>query len=172
MRAIRGILKVIDSISQWTGSSARWLGLALVLVGSYDTVMRYAFNAPTVWAYETCIMLGGSMVVLGWAYDHLHNYHIRIDIFYTRFSPKKKALFDVVCAAIFLFPLMVTLAISCVSWLLQSLAMHETMAESYWYPPAWPYRAAILLGVCILILQGLAIFIRDLYFIIKGKHLA
>jgi len=171
VQALRYTLKAIDSISQWVGSSARWLCLALVLVGSYDTLMRYAFNAPTVWAYETCIMLGGSIYAFGWAYDYLHDHHVRIDVFYVRFSPKKKALFNAVCAAIFFFPLMITLAVSCVSWLSQSLAMHETMAESYWYPPAWPYRAVILLGVCILIPQGLAMFIRDLYFIIRGKHL-
>ena len=168
---MRTILKVIDSINQRIGTSAAWLCLVLVLVGTYDAIMRYAFNAPTMWAYETSCMLGGTIYVLGWAYDHLRHSHVRVDIFYARFSPRGKALMDVIAAAIFFFPLMGILVKTSISWMLRAWAMDEVMIESYWYPPAAPYRMIFALGICLFALQGLAQFIRDLYFAIRNKAL-
>lgn len=168
---MRAILKVIDSISQQVGSSARWLCPALVFVGAYDTIARYVFNAPTVWAYETMIMLGGSIYALGWAYDHLHKSHIRVDVFYTRLSSGRKALTDLICAAIFFFPIMAILIKTSIWWAWEAWRIGEVMIESYWYPPAAPFRTAVALGICLFCLQGLAQFIRDLYFVIRRKAL-
>lgn len=154
-------LKILDSISEHVGSWARWLALGLVLVGTYDTIMRYVFNAPTVWAYETSMMLGGSIYALGWAYDQLRKSHIRVDIFYTRLSVRGKAITDAVCSAIFFFPLMVVLLKTSVFWAMRAWANQEVMMESYWYPPAAPFRTVIAIGVALLLLQGIAQLVRD-----------
>jgi TRAP-type mannitol/chloroaromatic compound transport system permease small subunit len=133
--------------------------------------MRYAFNAPTVWAYETCMMLGGSLYALGWAYDHLHKSHVRVDIFYVRLSARGRAIMDLVCTAIFFFPLIGVLVQTSIFWAARAWARSEVMMESYWYPPAGPFRTAIALGICLFFLQGLAQFVRDLYFVIRGRAL-
>ena len=164
-------MKVIDSISEHVGSSARWLCVALVFAGAYDTILRYAFNAPTVWAYETMIMLGGSIYALGWAYDYLHKSHIRVDIFYSHLSSRRKAITDLICTAVFFFPLMAILIRASIWWARRAWSIGEVMIESYWYPPAAPFRIAIAVGICLLALQGAAQFIRDLYFVIRRKAL-
>ena len=166
---MRTIVKVVDSISQWTGSSARWLCLALVLIGTYGVIMRHVFNTPTEWGYETCCMLGGAIYVLGWAYDHLHRSHVRVDIFYTRLSQRGEAIIDVVCAAIFFFPLMAILIKTTVSWAWRAWSIGEIMIEAHWYPPAAPFRTIVAVGICFFLLQGLAQFIRDLYLVIRRK---
>lgn len=168
---MKTILRFIDSVNQRTGSSVGWLCLALVLVGSYDAIMRYAFNAPTLWAYETSCMLGGTIYVMGWAYDYLRNSHVRVDILYTRLSPRGKAIADVVCAGIFFFPLMGILVKTSISWMLRAWSIDEVMIETYWYPPAAPYRTVFAVGICLFTLQGLVRFIRDLYLVIRNKVL-
>jgi len=168
---MRKILGFIDSVNRRTGSSAGWLCIALVLVGSYDAIMRYAFNAPTVWAYETSCMLGGTIYVMGWGYDHLFNAHVRVDILYTHLSARGKAIADVVGAGIFFFPLMGILVKTSISWMLRAWSINEVMIETYWYPPAAPYRTIFAVGICLFTLQGLVRFIRDLYFVIRNKAL-
>lgn len=163
------ILRVIDAISRWTGLSAKWLCLALVLIGAYDVIMRYAFNAPTVWAYETCVMLGGAIYALGWSYSHLHKSHVRVDIFYIRLSPRGKAFIDTFGALIFFFPIMAVLIKTSISWTWTSWVNQEVMIETYWYPPAAPFRTVITLGICLFTIQGLAQFIRDSYFLMRRK---
>lgn len=168
---MKTILKIIDSINRRAGSSTSWLCLALVLVGAYDVLMRYVFNRPTLWAYETSCMLGGTIYVLGWAYDHLRHSHIRVDIIYSHLSPRGKALADVISAAIFFFPLVGMLAKTSISWMWRAWSINEVMIETYWYPPAAPYRTIFAIGICLFMLQGLAQFIRDLYFVMRNKAL-
>ena len=167
---MRPILQVVDSISHWTGSSGKWLCLALVLVATYGVIMRYAFNAPTIWGYETCMMLGGAIYLLGWPYAHLHKSHVRVDVLYTRLSQRGTAISDVICAAIFFFPLMAILIKTSVWWAWRAWSIGEIMIEAHWYPPAAPFRTAVAVGICLFALQGTAQFIRDLCFVIRRER--
>ena len=168
---MRRILKAIDFTSETMGSWARWLTLGLVLIGALDTFMRYALNSPTVWAYETSSMVGGSIYALGWAYAHLHKSHIRVDIFFSRLSERGQAIADSVLAVVFFFPLMSVLVYKASFWAIRAWVRGEVMMESYWYPPAGPFRTAIAVGIIMLLLQGLAKFIRDVHFAAGRGHL-
>jgi len=168
---MRRILKAIDFASESVGSWARWLTLGLVLVGALDTFMRYAMDAPTVWAYETSSMLGGSIYALGWAYALLHKSHIRVDIFFSRLSERGQAIADVIFAALFFFPLMSVLVYKATFWAIRAWTRGEVMMESYWYPPAGPFRTVIAVGIILLLLQGAAKFIRDVHFASGRGHL-
>jgi len=45
------------------------------------------------------------------------------------------------------------------------------MAESYWYPPAAPFRTVIFVALCLAALQFTASLIRNFYLLLKGKSL-
>ncbi|HPK87674.1 MAG TPA: hypothetical protein PK267_06590 [Atribacterota bacterium] len=47
----------------------------------------------------------------------------------------------------------------------------EKMISTFWYPPAAPYRTIFAFGLLLLLFQGMASFIRDLYFVIRGEPL-
>ena len=166
---MRAILRVVDSISEWTGKAVRWLCVALVLVMTYEVTMRYVFDAPTMWAYETSVMIGGSIFVLGLAYVHRHRGHIRVDVFYEHLSPKGKAIIDVIFASLFLFPLLIILIDASVSYMWRAWLIGEKSVETYWYPPAAPFRTAVAIGFCLFLLQCLAQFVRDLYLLVRNK---
>ena len=102
---MRTILATIDSINEWTAKLARWLCPAVIAVGVYDVVLRHVFNRPTIWAYELSMMLGGSIIILGWGYVHLNDGHVRIDILYSRLSSRVKSILDSVGTLIFLVPI-------------------------------------------------------------------
>lgn len=163
------IVRIIDTISEYTGLGAIWLSIALILVLTYETTVRYVFNAPTQWAFETSYMIGASMAVIGWAYTHKHHGHIRVDVFYTRFSPRGRAIIDVVISILFLFPLLIVLIYGSYSSTQFAIQMNEKLAESSFRPPAAPIKAVIFVGICIFALQTIAEFIRDLYLLIRKK---
>jgi len=158
---MKKLLKVIDSVSEYSGSATRWVAVALVLVLSIEVVMRYIFNSPTIWAHLLSMMLGGTTVMLTLAYTDLHNGHTRIDIFYAKLSPRGKALLDAICAILFFFPLVGVLIYTSANWVSASFMEGEIRTESFWYPPAWPFRLVFMVGWCLFALQGLARFIRD-----------
>ena len=169
MIILKKILKTIDSLSMTAGSVGKWFAFLLVLAGSYDAISRHFFNAPTIWAYDVLCMAGGVTYMLGASYVYLHDSHTRVDIIYGSLSKKKKAIIDVICSLIMFFPLMIVMLVLACKWALKAWKIHEVMFTSFWYPPAAPYRTIFALGLLLLILQGIARFIRDVYFLIKGE---
>lgn len=166
---MRRILKTIDLISEYTGRGARWLCVAIVLVLTCEVIMRYAFNSPTEWAHLTTMMLWGSIGLFGLAHTHLHHGHIRVDVFYDRLSPKGKAIIDVIFALIFDFALIAVFIYGSFFWMSRAWTGHEVMTQSFWYPPAGPFRTVMLIGWSLFGFQTIANFIRDFYVLIRGK---
>ncbi len=171
MIILRKILKGIDMMSRYAGLTARWLAWLLVLVGAYETILRHWFNAPTVWAYDTLCMAGGVIYIMGWSYCYLIDSHVRVDLIYSRLSERKKAMLDVIYHLVFFFPLWIILVWISTKWAVKAWRINETMIATYWYPPAAPFRTIFALGSLLLLLQGVAKFIRDLYFLRRGEHL-
>lgn len=171
MSSIKKILRIIDTISETSGWVAKWFALLLVFAGTYEAVARHFFNAPTVWAYDVLCMSGGALYLLGASYDYLHESHTRVDIFYNMLSPREKAFLNVICSLFLFFPLMIIMFKLAFTWAVRAWTIKEVFFNSFWYPPAGPYRTVFALGLFFLILQGAAKFVRDLYFAVRGETL-
>jgi TRAP-type mannitol/chloroaromatic compound transport system permease small subunit len=165
------LLKTIDWMSEQSGQLGKWFALVLVFAGSYEAIARHFFNAPTIWSYDTMCMAGGTIYLLGASYNFKHDAHTRVDLLYMRGSRRTKAIIDVICSIVLFFPLMIIMLKLAVDWALKAWRIHEVMFTSFWYPPAAPYRTMFAIGLLLLILQGLARFIRDIYFLIKGEEI-
>jgi TRAP-type mannitol/chloroaromatic compound transport system permease small subunit len=166
---VKTVVRIIDSISGYAGGLAKWLCYALVLVIVYDVTMRYVFDSPTMWAFETAMMIGGSLYSLAFAYTHLYRGHVRVDILYIRLSPRGRAVIDVMGILFLFLPLLGFLIRSSFSMMWRAWAVGETSDITTWYPPVAPFRTMVLLGFCLLALQAAAHFIRDLY-VLFGKE--
>lgn len=168
---MRRIVNLIDSISEWTGKAISWIVVILTVVLGYEVLMRYFFNAPTLWAYDISYMLGGTFFLLGAAYTFWMKGHVRIDIFYSRFPPRIQALIDVIFMVIFFFPVWIGLLYKLIPYVCLSWELGERSLESYWRPIIYPFKTVMPIGVFLLLLQGIAEFIRSLLMLIKGKSL-
>ncbi len=171
MSSLLKLLKFIDWLSEKSGAVGKWFALLLVLIGSFETIARHFFNAPTIWAYDSMCMAGGVIYMLGASYNYLHNSHTRVDLFYSQATPRKQALIDVIGSLFLFFPLMIIMFKLSVTWAVKAWKINEVMFNSFWYPPAAPYRTIFAIGLFLLILQGIARFIRDLHFVIRGEKI-
>ncbi len=171
MTSLLKLLKFIDWLSEKSGAVGKWFALLLVLIGSFETIARHFFNAPTIWAYDSMCMAGGVIYMLGASYNYLHNSHTRVDLFYSQATPRKQALIDVIGSLFLFFPLMIIMFKLSVTWAVKAWKINEVMFNSFWYPPAAPYRTIFAIGLFLLILQGIARFIRDLHFVIRGEKI-
>jgi TRAP-type mannitol/chloroaromatic compound transport system permease small subunit len=165
---MKKILSVIDSTSKWAGKISMWGCLALVLALSFEVMMRYVFDRPTIWAHETSMMLGVFIVTIGWSWVHLNHGHVRVDVFYTRLSPKGKAITDIACFFVFFLPLLLVLIYAAVLMAWDAYVFDEVLMTSFWYPPALPIRLVMLIGLVLFLVQGTAEMLRDVYMVAKG----
>ena len=137
--------------------------LALMLI---ETVSRTIFNAPTEWSIELGKYVLGTYFTIGSAYILLCERHVRMDALYSRWSAKRRATFDLATFFAGIVFLIVLLRGS-IEAALYSLrySQHTTSA---WASPLSPIRIIFVVGVSLLLLQMIALFIRDIS-IVKGK---
>lgn len=170
-RIMDNLLSLVDSLSGWTARIARWLSVILILLLSYEVVMRYVFNSPTVWVMQTSMMVGGALIVMGWAYVLQQDGHVRVDVFYGRLSRRGKAIVNTLGSLIILFPFVGLLAYKAAVLTAYSWNMNETMPETAWYPPVWPIRVVVFVGLTLFLLQAIAQFVRDVRVLLgKGEE--
>lgn len=163
------ILKIIDITNEWIGRAMQILVIALILIGVTEVIQRYVFDHPTMWGPEVLIMIGATMYALSWGYIHKHQGHIRVDIFYAKLSSKGKLLTDIICFLICFLPVVGLLLQGSYQWMLHSWDINEKSLQTYWYPPLYPLRTAVFIGVSLFFLQGVVIFIRDLMSLVWRK---
>jgi TRAP-type mannitol/chloroaromatic compound transport system permease small subunit len=166
---MRATLRVIDATSVWTAKAVSWFTVALVLVLVFDVTERYVFGGATVWAYETGTMLGATIYVMGWAYVTRMRDHIRVDVIYVHLSPRVQLIIDVIGTLLFMLPLLYVLIDTSIYYMLRSWRIDEVLAETFWYPPAGPFRTVVVVGLFLLAFQTVAHLIRDFYQLFRNK---
>lgn len=156
---MKRFVAIIDSISDWSGKIFSFLVAASIIVVVVEVVLRYVFNAPTIYSLELTIFMCGITYVMAGAYVHLADAHVRIDLLYARWSPRTKAIVDLIASPLFF------LAIGMMVWLgaewTYAGIVKGATSGSIWNPPIWPIRIFIPIGATLLLLQGIAKFIRD-----------
>ncbi len=166
---MKAVLHAIDLISDWTAKAVSWLAVALVLVLVFDVVERYVFGGATVWAYETGTMLGATIYVMGWAFVHRMREHIRVDVIYVHLPPRAQLIIDVIGTLLFLLPLLYVLIDTSIYYMMRAWRIDEKLAETFWYPPAGPFRTVVVVGLFLLAFQTVANLIRDFYQLFRNK---
>jgi TRAP-type mannitol/chloroaromatic compound transport system permease small subunit len=166
---MRKLLSMVDAVSTWSGKAASWLILIVVGFIIYEILMRYVFHLPTLWVSESMVFGSGLTYVLGAAWALKDNRHVKIDLLYGRMNLRQRAVIDSLTFVFFALYLGVFLwAASEYTW--RSVLVRET-SGSAWDPPVYPIKLALVTGVVLLLLQGIAKFVRDLYFAVKGHQL-
>lgn len=65
-----------------------------------EVVLRYVFNAPTIWAHETTIFLCGTAFIYGGLYCSAQDKHIRVVLIYDLVPASIRRIFDIVISII------------------------------------------------------------------------
>jgi TRAP-type mannitol/chloroaromatic compound transport system permease small subunit len=166
---MRKILRIVDRLSEWTGKISSFLVMFMVLFIMYEVIMRYFFNKPAAWVFDTTYMIYGAHAMLGAAYCHYAKGHVRMDLLYARLSPRTQAIVDVVCYLLLFFPLFIVLIYKIGGTAIWSISYGERASASSWRPLLGPFKGLIALGIVLFFLQGIAEFIRSFYFAVKGE---
>ena len=166
---MKKLLCIVDLVSRWNARIFQWLCVVLVLILSYEVMMRYVFNAPTIWVMQTSMMVGGTLIVLGWSYVHQQRGHVRVDVFYGRLSERGQSLVNTIGALVFFFPFVGLLLYRAIIQAAYSLRMGERMSETAWYPPVFPMRLIMVIGLALFLLQGIAQLVRDVQALTRGE---
>ena len=152
---------LIDSLTERLGRLLAWL-IPLMMLGTTSVVvMRYGFGQGMTALQESVSYLHGTVFMLGAAYTLKHGGHVRVDIFYRRFSPRTKAWVDSIGSIVFLLPLCGLILITSWDFTLNAWAIHETSVEPGGLPFVYLLKTLLPLMAINLAMQGFAELLRN-----------
>jgi TRAP-type mannitol/chloroaromatic compound transport system permease small subunit len=169
--ALLKTIRVIDGFSGWSGKAVAWLILPLVLGLTYESMARYLFDAPTLWAYDLSYMLYAAIFMLGAHYTLLKGAHIRTDMLWDRFSVRTKGRIDAAAYIFFFFPAMILLFYASVDEVWRSWQIGELSEQTAWRPILWPFKAIVPITALLLLVQGVSELLKSLYAARTGRFL-
>lgn len=159
-KPIRLYVRWIDAINRFVGRFAMYLLFALGAVLLYSTASRVFLGAPVNWSLEMSQFLLSAYYLLGGAYSLQMDSHVRMDLFYSRLSPRKKAVTDVFTIAFVVFYLVVLLRGGLSST--EYAITYNQVNYTAWAPPLWPIKSIMTLGIFLMLLQMISQFFKDL----------
>ena len=158
-----GLARVIDAVNARFGQACAWLTLFLVLGTAVVVVLRYGFGIGAT-ALQEAVLYAHALVFMGAAAWVLQrNGHVRVDIFYQRFTPRYQALVEVHGTLLFLLPVCLFLGWASWDYVANSWATLEGSSESGGLKFVYLQKSIILVLVICLILQGLSEIIKAGY---------
>ncbi len=163
------MIRKLEAIADFTGRLVAWFTLLMVLITFAVVVLRYAFNTGWIAMQESITYLHALVFMLGAAYTLEQGGHVRVDIFYQKFSEKGRAWVNLLGTALLLYPLMIFIAWISWDYVSESWKVMEGSREAGGLPGVFLLKTLLLLMPVAVMLQGLALMLRSLA-VIRGKQ--
>lgn len=163
------LINYIDRFTEHVGRILAWLCLATMLVTVLVVLQRYLFQAGNMVAFQEAVTYLHAtvfMLALGWTFKR--NGHVRVDVFYRKFSQRTKAWVNCLGILVFLLPFCVFLFFASLDFVRLSWAIGETSNESGGLPIVYLLKSLIPLMCVLLALQAFAELLRYACFLCCG----
>ena len=166
-KVIKAYVDGITATSKVVGMLAMYLVFGMLGILFFETISRTVFNHPWIWTVEMAQFVMAAYYTLGGAYTLIIDGHVRMDLAYAKWSPKNKALADVLTFSIIMLYLIILLLGGIIS--LEYSIQYKQKSYSSWAPPVTPIKIIMLFGMLLMILQVIAEFFKDLAKV-RGKE--
>lgn len=157
---MRGLVRAVDGISRFFGAIAAALVIVLVVLMLYDVVLRYLFNAPTIWGNDLNTWLMGASFVLSIAYAMATDSHVRVDLLYDRRTRPRIRYFDLIGLTLIILPTVTWVTLGLFDHFMTAYQSGERSGSGGWNPIVWPFKLILLVGFAIFTLQIVAEIIK------------
>lgn len=161
MKLVVNIENRIDELNQAVGKATSWLTVILVGIIIFDVFMRYAFAITSAASFELEWHLFAAIFLLAAGWTFQQDRHVRVDVFYNRFSPKTKAWVNGLGSLVLLMPLCYIGVTEGAQFAYNAYVLGETSPDPGGLPARFVIKSAIPLGFLLLGLQGVGEILKS-----------
>jgi len=161
MTFIKSYIKFIDKLNSKLGYYTSWLTLLLVLITCFDVFTRYILNESSVALQELEWHIFSAIFLMAASYTLITDDHVRVDVFYSRFSEKQKAWVNFLGSVLFLIPFCVLVIYSSQNFVITSFQFKETSPDAGGLPARYILKSFIPLSFIFLFLQGISLAFKS-----------
>jgi TRAP-type mannitol/chloroaromatic compound transport system permease small subunit len=156
------MMKTIDKITLYVAYFTAFILALLVALIVFDAMSRYLFSAGSTALQELEWHLFDVVILLSIAYTLRNNAHVRVDIFYERFSLKTKLLINIFATLFFVLPLSFLIIYIGVDFVQMSFVQHEASSDPGGLTNRWIVKSLMPLGFVLLTLQAFKELMSDI----------
>ena len=146
----------LDRISKYAGYLASVLVVILSLLVAYDAGMRYLFSAGSIALQEIEWHLFDVIFLLGLSYALKHDKHVRVDIFFERYSQNTRMIVQILSMLLLVLPFSLLFLNDALDMTMQSYLQNEVSPDPGGLTHRWLIKAMLVLSFVLLILQSLS----------------
>jgi TRAP-type mannitol/chloroaromatic compound transport system permease small subunit len=161
MRQLIRIADGLDIVIEWIGRIAAWSSLALVLLMSYNVLLRYFFRTGSVALQEMEWHIMAFLVLICMCYTTLKDGHVQVDILFSRFPDRLKRIIALLSMSAMVVIAALLLKLS-IPYVMQSYSIGESSPDPGGLPNRWMLKALLPAGFALLLLQSLSAWLRAL----------
>lgn len=166
---MQAYIRFADDLSAWFGKVFAWCILVMTFGIGYEVVVRYAFRAPTPWAFDLSYMLYGTLFMMAGAYTLSRDAHVRGDFIYRLWKPRTQAVVELVLYFLFFFPGVLALVFAGWKYASRSWSYLEVSSNSPAGIPIYQFKSVIVAAGILLFLQGIAQVLRCIICLRTGE---
>lgn len=165
------IISKIDGLNDLVGKTVSWLSLILVLLIVVDVFLRYAlkFSVPATFELEWHIFAAIFLLGSGWTLRN--DQHVRVDLFYQRFSEKGKSWVNLIGSLALLLPFCIVGFTESLDFVVNSWKVSETSPDPGGLPARYLIKSCIPVGFFLIGLQGISMALKSLQAILESDSL-
>ncbi len=165
MEKLLKISRIIDACSEIIGKITSWLVLVMVVIGGWNVIGRYlgrliGSNLSSNAYIEAQWYIFDLIFFFAAAYALKYNEHVRVDVFYSKWNPRGKALIEIFGTIFFLIPFCILVIFYSWETIFNSWSILENSPDPDGLP-RYPIKSAIIISFALLILQGISQIIKN-----------
>ena len=157
-KIVRTYVRIVEAVGRRVGRVAMCLVFVMAAILLWSALSK-TFFVPALWTLEMAQFAMVAYYLLGGAYSLQLDSHVRMDLFYSRWSPRTRCWLDC-CTIVFLLVYLGLLLYGGLSSTQYALEYGER-AHSAWRPYMAPVKIIACIGIVLMLLQAFALLFRD-----------
>ncbi|MEY2888243.1 MAG: hypothetical protein RL027_583 [Pseudomonadota bacterium] len=166
---MKAYINFADQFVVWIGRAFAWGIFILTAAVMYEVIMRYFFNAPTLWAFDFTIQMYGAVFMMGGASAMSTKTHVKADMYYNKLSEKGQAILDLILFICFYAPGVFALTYAGYFYAKKAWIVHETSWNSPAQIQVYFSKSLIPIAGLLLLIIGISEIFRCIICIKTGK---
>ena len=152
---MKNIPITIDRFISRLGKAVAWLSLVMTLATFCIVILRYGFEISATPIREAVVYFHGTLILLGVSFTLQADQHVRVDLFYSRFTLQKQAVVNLVGSLFFLIPVCVMILIYTIPYVHASWRIFESSAEVGGLPGVFLLKTLLPISAGLLLMHAL-----------------
>ncbi|MFP1643134.1 TRAP transporter small permease subunit [Pontitalea aquivivens] len=163
----RAYVRAVEAVNYRVGRVAMYLLFVIMGILLWSSITKIG-RVPALWTLEMAQFTLVAYYLLGAPYSLQLGTNVRMDLLYSRFNPRTQAIWDAVTVFFLIFYIGVMLygAFGSTVYSFETGERNPTA----WRPYLWPIKVIITTAFFLMLLQAIALLIRDIA-VIRGEEI-